>query len=354
MLDKLKIENFTVFDDVEFQFGQGINVIIGDNGTGKSHLLKLAYAVSAVAAGAGRSGSIPAKAELQKQMAAKLVNVFRPDLLGRLVRSRRTRGEARGSKVRAAVRLKFLGDADDWAFSFSGLAGKEVALDGAPRRFPASEAIFIPTKEVMSMFPGFASLYRNRELSMDETYFDLCQALDGAPLRGPRLEAVKELLDPVEARLGGRIVREGDRFYLDGQWGRTEMPLVAEGVRKLATLAHLLRNGSLTRQGLVFWDEPESNLNPHLLRDVAMMLMTLARQGVQVFIGTHSFFLMKEIDMLGRLDVRFNTVPCRYMTLGHDEDDQPVFEQGDSLKSVSRIVALDQELAQYDRELQGV
>jgi predicted ATP-dependent endonuclease of OLD family len=50
MLDKIRIENFTVFDKVQFQFGTGINVIIGDNGTGKSHLLKLAYTISTVAA----------------------------------------------------------------------------------------------------------------------------------------------------------------------------------------------------------------------------------------------------------------------------------------------------------------
>lgn len=353
MLDKIKIENFTVFDDVEFQFGKGINVIIGDNGTGKSHLLKLAYAISTVAVSTGKSASPPAKAELQKQIAAKLVHVFRPDTLGRLVRSKRAKGEGRGNKGRAAVRLQFLGGADDWSFNFSGMAEKEVVLDSPPKKFPPSEAIFIPTKEVMSMFPGFASLYRNRELSMDETYFDLCLALDGAPLRGPRFDSIQQLLDPIEERLGGKVVREGDRFYLDSTQGKTEMPLVAEGVRKLATLAHLLRNGSLTKKGIVFWDEPESNLNPRLVRDVAAMLMSLATQGIQVFIGTHSFFLMKEIDMLKRLDTRFGQVPCRYITLGHDDEDKPVFEQGEDLKSVSHIVALDEELAQYDRELQG-
>ena len=87
MLDKIKIENFTVFDEVEFQFGHGINIIIGDNGTGKSHLLKLAYAVSTVASDSSKLESSPAKADLQKQIATKLVNVFRPDSLGRLVRS---------------------------------------------------------------------------------------------------------------------------------------------------------------------------------------------------------------------------------------------------------------------------
>lgn len=353
MLDKIKIDNFTVFDDVEFQFGTGINVIIGDNGTGKSHLLKLAYAISTVAFGASKSANPPTKAELQKQIAAKLVHVFRPDVLGRLVRSKRARGEGRGNRGRASVRLDFLSGADAWSFNFSGMAEREVVLDSAPKTGLPSEAIFIPTKEVMSMFPGFASLYRNRELAMDETYFDLCLALDGAPLRGPRFESIQQLLAPIEERLGGKVVREGDRFYLDGTQGKTEMPLLAEGVRKLATLAHLLRNGALTKKGIVFWDEPESNLNPRLVRDVAVMLMNLASQGIQVFIGTHSFFLMKEIDMLKRQDGRFNQVPCRYITLGHD-DDSPLFEQGEDLKSVSHIVALDEELAQYDRELHGM
>lgn len=54
MLDKITIENFTVFDDVAFQFSKGINVVIGDNGTGKSHLLKLAYSIATVAVAAGK------------------------------------------------------------------------------------------------------------------------------------------------------------------------------------------------------------------------------------------------------------------------------------------------------------
>lgn len=353
MLDKITIENFTVFDEVEFQFGKGINVIIGDNGTGKSHLLKLAYAISMVAVEASRADSPPAKADLQKQVAAKLMNVFRPDWLGRLVRSKRAKGEGRGGRGTSTIRLSFVGAADTWQFSFSGQAKREVALEGAPKKFPDSDAIFIPTKEVMSMFPGFLNLYRDREISIDETYFDLCHALNGTPLRGPRLAAISKLLNPIEERLGGKVVRDGDKFYLDNDQGYTEMPLVAEGVRKLATLAHLLRNGSLTKKGLVFWDEPESNLNARLIRDVAEMLMTLAAQGVQVFIATHSFFLMKEIDMLKRHSKRFAQVPTRFMTLGYDDDRKPVFEQGDQLQQVSRIVALDQELAQYDRDLQG-
>ena len=46
MLKTLKISNFTVFDNVDFEFSPGLNVIVGENGTGKTHVLKLGYLFS--------------------------------------------------------------------------------------------------------------------------------------------------------------------------------------------------------------------------------------------------------------------------------------------------------------------
>ena len=37
------LQNFTVFEDLHIQFSKGINVVIGTNGTGKTHLLKMMY-----------------------------------------------------------------------------------------------------------------------------------------------------------------------------------------------------------------------------------------------------------------------------------------------------------------------
>lgn len=355
MLDTLRINSFTTFAEVQFDFVPGVNIVIGENGAGKSHLLKLAYALSAVSHAASKSQNAPTKAQLQKDVAAKLLGVFRPDRLGRLVRSHRARGVVGGRAI-SEVELKFLGGADPWQCSFSSVAEVEVKLQGesTPKAFLQVEPIFIPTKEVISLSPGFASLYRGRELSIDETYFDLCLALDATPLRGPRLEAIKQLLDPIEAKLGGTIIRKGDSFYLDSEQGTTEMPLVAEGVRKLATLAHLLRNGALTRKGIVFWDEPESNLNPRLIRAVAAMLTNLATQGIQVVLATHSFFLIKELELMRVQSLSRQPVSMRFFTLGLDETGEPIFEQGDSLSAVTNIVELDEELAQYDRELHGI
>lgn len=43
MLKQLTLHNFTVFKEAHLTFSPGLNVIIGENGTGKTHLLKLAY-----------------------------------------------------------------------------------------------------------------------------------------------------------------------------------------------------------------------------------------------------------------------------------------------------------------------
>jgi hypothetical protein len=46
-LKEIDLKNQTVFQQAELHFTTGLNVIIGENGTGKSHLLKLAYSILA-------------------------------------------------------------------------------------------------------------------------------------------------------------------------------------------------------------------------------------------------------------------------------------------------------------------
>ena len=41
---KLNLHNFTAFRKAEFEFANGINVFVGENGTGKTHVMKMLYA----------------------------------------------------------------------------------------------------------------------------------------------------------------------------------------------------------------------------------------------------------------------------------------------------------------------
>ncbi|MGL5354762.1 MAG: AAA family ATPase, partial [Clostridium sp.] len=43
-IKKINIDNFTVFKTIKMNFSKGINIFIGENGTGKTHLMKMLYA----------------------------------------------------------------------------------------------------------------------------------------------------------------------------------------------------------------------------------------------------------------------------------------------------------------------
>jgi ABC-type lipoprotein export system ATPase subunit len=340
MLTRLKIKNFTVFSDASFDFCGGINVIIGENGLGKSHLLKIGY-VNAWCAYEFESQSNSSKAEQQKRVADKLVATFRPLSLGRLAR----RGAGR-SRAEIASALKAT-SSGQLKYSFSTASKSDVALE-AFRPSGIKAPVFFPTKEVISMFPKFASLYRDYHIEIDETYYDLCLALERPLLRGRRFEEVQSLLQPLGKLIRGTVSNDRGRFmlHIPGR-GNMEMPLVAEGIRKLASVAYLVANGSLMNKSTLYWDEPETNLNPSLIAKLAEILIKLCAQGTQVILATHSLFLLKEIEI--QLEASDLAIPGRFFALSRGDDGQVNVAAGDSLEEVEPIAALDAELEQSDR-----
>ena len=46
MITNLQLKNFTAFTELAIDFSPGINIVIGENGTGKTQLLKAILALS--------------------------------------------------------------------------------------------------------------------------------------------------------------------------------------------------------------------------------------------------------------------------------------------------------------------
>jgi ABC-type arginine transport system ATPase subunit len=59
----------------------------------------------------------------------------------------------------------------------------------------------------------------------------------------------------------------------------------------------LIQNGTLLSGSVLFWDEPEANLNPRLMQTIVSILMELQRLGVQIFVSTHDYVFLKEFDL---------------------------------------------------------
>lgn len=343
MLSNLNIKNFTVFPSANLQFSKYLNVIVGENGSGKTHLLKVVYSALATSWEESRkpTSGTPTKALLQNRIADKLINVFRPESLGRLARRKQGR-------ERCDIKLLFEDKQFNFEFSFSTNSKTEVLIEKVPKGWLDTSPAYIPTRELLSIFPNFVSVYEGHYLEFEETWRDTCILL-GAPLqRGTKEKRIQELLTPLEQAMGGSIeLDKNGRFYLKNERGRFEMPLIAEGQRKLAMLARLIATGILMDKGFLFWDEPEANLNPLLIKQVAQSIVNLSKTGIQVFIATHSLFLLRELEILmtDKQNIELNS---RFFGL-HFSDDGVVVKQGDAIDEIGDITTLDEELAQSDR-----
>ena len=340
MIDKLKIENFTVFNKAEFTFSTGLNVIIGENGTGKSHILKLAYSYLRCLfdTDGGLSFSRDHKSNRQPFFAnEKLMRVFRTDSMANLLHEPNTTTSTitleRGKSSMAL-------DLSEDGLLLKGLGPYPV--HGAP--------VFIPAKEVLSFYRGFVSAYDLRELSFDETYNDLCLALGSSELREKHQEKVAVLIGELEKVIGGRILFEEGRAYLSLPSGKKmEVNLLAEGWRKIGMLAYLLRNGSIAPGKCLFWDEPEANLNPRLMVILAKVLVALARNGVQIFLASHSLFLVREL-VIQSAELKNGGSGPRYFGLARKKG-AAVVTQGDSIEEIEPLSFLDADLEQSGRYL---
>jgi len=358
MLHTLHIKNFTAFSDAKFEFSPGLNIIIGDNGTGKSHLLYLGYAVDYVWHQALQDYLHLTKNKdqesWQRDLADKLKRVFRPEKLGRLCRFKQ--------KQRAEMTLiPSLFDSPlhhlTTAFSFFKAATEKVKIAQSPSfaslKPPKKQLeqfnktplpVFFPIKEVLSFYPGFMKSYEDRELAFNDIDYDLCKALTGAPLRGKRAQEMAELVTVLQEILQGTVIFEFNRFYLQHRkHGKMEIALVPEGLRKMAMLSYLLSNGGLAKGSTLFWDEPEVNLNARLRVKLVDILVALVKIGVQVILATQDLFLMKEFTLRA-----ISLVPIRFFSLHQDVQGIEI-EQGKQLDDLSNIIAIDAELDQTDR-----
>jgi energy-coupling factor transporter ATP-binding protein EcfA2 len=344
MLRQLVLKNLTVFSEATFEFASGLNVIVGENGSGKTHVLKAAYSVAAVMAPRPResASASPTKIYLATGIAKKLLGVFRPDTLGRL--ARRQRGVSR-----CEVAASFEQPPKDLAFFFHTKSSTDVAVDTVPSAWERRPPVYLPTRELLSIYPDFVSLYDTTVLPFEETWRDTCLLL-GAPLaKGPRLTEIAKLLKPLEEQLGGGINLTNGRFYLQTQSGIFEAHLVAEGFRKLAMIARLIATGLLVGTGSLYWDEPDANLNPKVIKLVARTILQLCHSGIQVFVASHSLFLIRELDILLKAE-EFQGVKVRFFGL-HPSPGGVTVQQGDTVDDIGQIDALDEELSQSDRYL---
>ena len=161
---------------------------------------------------------------------------------------------------------------------------------------PCRERLY-PGKGSARECTNVSSPHAQGDIHFEDIYPDLLHRACLSELHNPA-SAEKRLLVLLQKELGGKVRVDGNKeFFLRSSGMDLESPLVAEGMRKIGLLWLLIRNGALPEESVLFWDEPEANLNPKLFGVVVEVLLELQRMGVQIFIATHDYAILKELDL---------------------------------------------------------
>lgn len=289
IIKKIKLENYTVFENCQIEFGSGINILIGENGTGKTHILKALY-------------SACQSVEPKTSFSQKLVSTMLPDdyKISRLITRKpgnrvgmlRITAEEPTIQQKRELKASFHGKTKKWDAEVTGENGWEESFAGM-------SSIFIPAKEILSHSYNLNAASEKNNVRFDDTYLDIINAAKVDISVGRNNETKDALLKKIQKMTHGTVLYDvkRDEFYLKSGSSKQEFNLVAEGIRKMALLWQLVKNGTLEKGSILFWDEPEANINPKYIPIIVEMLLELQRKGVQIFISTHDYMIASYFDV---------------------------------------------------------
>ena len=270
-----KKEDGQLPDGFHLDFCDGINVLIGENGAGKTTILKLIYAAAQWS-----------DENTDSDKTKKLTDIFSNSLKdsGKLKNADRKEEDC-------YYRVSYDGHVFTESLSHNGT----IHLDGWSGL--NIQSVFIPSAEMLSHSKGFLAMNQKYSMPFDGTQIDI---IVNASLPETREipESCKAVLKEISNVIDGIVMQEDDVFYVIKNDGRKiDFSLEAEGFRKLGLLWKLIRNGLLEQGTVLLWDEPEANLNPELYPLVANILLELQKNGVQIFIATHSYNFAKYLEI---------------------------------------------------------
>lgn len=294
MIKWFKIQGLGPIHELEWTPASKINVIIGQNDTGKTLLLKLLYASSVVLENYQKGDS---QQTIRQLLDDKLTWTFQLKHLGDLV------SKGKGSPGK----LKFEGDffhkegAQKLQYSFTPSAGKGVGECTEKLKPIPGTTVFIPPKEVLSI----ARIVRKSreidgEFGFDDTYLDLIRYLDKPATQGGKKNSSRARHKLAEY-IGGKMEKGSDEKWRFRK-GNTlhDIFTTAEGLKKLAIFDTLIGNKVINEGTVLLIDEPEAHLNPEGMVHFVEALAALSKIGVQLFINTHSYFIIRKLQLIAR------------------------------------------------------
>ncbi len=304
MIDSVSLRNFGPLQELEWDDLGAINLVLGENGSGKTFLLKALYTAVKTLEAHKRGDDRRSAAEI---LIDKLYWTFQEDKVGDLV--------SKGAS--GPLRFGMVFDDRAFRYEFGRATAKQItSIENHVEPRP-DDSVFLPAKEVLSLHQVIlSSRERDKVFGFDDTYYDLARMLQQPRTRGRNYKEFAESRRRLEAMFEGRVAydaRSREWVFKTGNQ-RFSMGVTAEGVKKIGILDTLLGNRTLTPRSIVFFDEPESAMHPRAISDLLDIVATLSRAGIQFFLASHSYFVVKKLYLVAQE----NALSIPVLSLGRD------------------------------------
>lgn len=287
-IESAELRNFTVFKNLKVNFSKGINIMIGENGTGKTQLLKAIYADLQIS----KTRNID---DISKYFKSVNINncFFVQQLKPLFLEVKASNINNESDKQYLMGKLNSNINGINSTLESDGESSYEIA-------YPSQEikSTFIPAKDMLTHSKGLVSMAdKFNEFPFDKTLIDIVKIAGQWQLKQPPMIALK-VLPILERMIDGKVIIENEEFYIKKNNGNmVDFAVEAEGLKRMGLLWQLLMNENITANSVLLWDEPEANINPKFIPDLVEILIELQRNGVQIFLTTHDYIFAKYFEV---------------------------------------------------------
>ena len=298
-INKVVLKNFGMIPSFSCDRFSNINLIIGENGTGKTFLLKALYSAIRSMEEYHRGDDIRSINEI---LAEKLRWTFQVEKLGDMV----TKSAEDALSFEASI------GEDQISYQFTQSASSKIITATAPNATRETNSIFIPAKEVLSLY---SVILKSREIDksfgFDDTYYDLVKAVRISPKRGRNYNSFSAARKLVQDVIDGKVEYDetsGKWFFKNSRNQKFSIGATSEGIKKISIMDRLLSNGYIDKHSVVFIDEIESALHPSAICQFLDMINAIAKSmDMQFFISSHSYFVIKKLALIAMNNPGFVT-----------------------------------------------
>jgi AAA15 family ATPase/GTPase len=302
MITGAAFENFGPIKEIRLDSIGKINLVIGQNGSGKTFLLKALYCATRTLEEYKRGNEQRTAADILKD---KLYWTFQVDKIGDIV--------AKGAIDKLTASMNF--DGNEFSYSFGKETTKQISFLENHVTPLQSNSIFIPAKEVISLQK---IILKTREVDklfgFDDTYLDLARALRQTLKKGKNYAVFSRVREELKDIVGGKLEYEETAenwVFRNDKNQKYDVGVTAEDIKKIAILDTLLGNRFLDTKSIIFIDEPESALHPKAIAKLLDIIYLMSDCGIQFFLASHSYFVIKKLFLIAhKKQIDISVISC--------------------------------------------